>query len=110
MEPLVLEILQWVLLAMLLPGLVWIANMLIKVRGTQVAILNGIMELHKWHAPQMLKAIEKLIDEIGGLRGDFRDVVPKLQEEHRVQDRVMENLTKGIANIEMLLQQRGRET
>lgn len=108
MEPLILEILQWVLLALLLPGLIWIAQMLTKVRVTQGTIVNSLVEMQKWHAPQMIKANETLIDEIRDLRGDFKDVIPKLQEEHRIQDRAMEAMTKIVTDIASTLQ-RDRE-
>ncbi len=104
MEP--IELLQWVILSLLVPGLLWILQLLLKVRGAQVAILNSLMEMQRWHAPQMNKAIETLLEEIRGLRGDFRDVIPPLSEEHRVQDREVAALRAQVAEVRDLVQRR----
>ena len=101
MEP--MELLQWVAIGLVLPGLTLIGTALFKVRQAQTAILNSLMEMHKWHAPQMHSAIQLLIEEIKGLRSDFRDVIPKLQDEHVQQDKDVALLTTQVSEIRNLL-------
>ena len=107
MEP--VELLQWVILGLILPWLGWIAHVQTKIRAQLGAIHASLQEMQRWHAPQMNKAIDTLIEEIRGLRSDFKDVIPPLSEEHRVQDREMAALRTQVAEVKELLQHRRKE-
>ncbi len=118
MDP--LEILLWVILGLLLPWLGWVAHILTTNRGMLNKVTESSETLLRWHAPNntgrqlwknpdLAEAITELISEIRGLRTDFKDVIPKLQEEHRAQDRDVAGLKEQVTEIKTLLQRSQKE-
>ena len=99
MEP--MELLQWVVLGLILPWLGWIAHVQTKIRSQLASIGASLEEMHKYHAPQLNKAIDILITEIRGLRADFKDVIPRLSEEHRAQDAALLALKEQVAELKV---------
>ena len=112
MDP--LEILQWILLGLLLPWIGWVAHILTKNRSMLSRVTDSSETLRRWlepnaqgrqvwKNPDLAEALDELINEIRGLRGDFRDVIPKLQEEHRAQDKDVAALQAHVTEIKTLL-------